>query len=88
MKCSIGRMECYKRNAYHMRKHSRPTPRLAHIINYFFIYLFTYLLSDRLSFARALASYFVGARSKGFATLRNVYIKVDIFGTRLGSQSL
>ena len=27
-------MECYKRNAYHVGKHSRPTPHLAHIIFY------------------------------------------------------
>jgi len=53
----MGRMECYKRDAYHVGKHSRPTPRLAHIINYLFVYLFTYLLSDRLTFARELASF-------------------------------
>ena len=57
LKCSMGRMECYKRDAYHVGKHSRPTSRLAHIINYLFVYLFTYLLSDRLSFARELASF-------------------------------
>ena len=32
----MGSMECYKRDAYHVGKHSRPTPRLAHVI---FIYL-------------------------------------------------
>ena len=57
LKCSMGRMECYKRDAYHVGKHSRPTPRLAHIINCLFGYLFTYLLSDRYSFSRALASF-------------------------------
>ena len=36
----MGRMECYKRDAYHVEKHSRPTPRLAHVIFYLFIYLF------------------------------------------------
>ena len=39
-----GRTERYKRDAYHVRKNSRPTPRLAHvIIIYLFIYLFIYL---------------------------------------------
>ena len=36
LKCSMGRMECYKRDAYHVGKHSRPTPRLAHVIFYLF----------------------------------------------------
>ena len=36
----MGRMERYKRDAYHVGKHSRPTPRLAHVIFYLFIYLF------------------------------------------------
>ena len=40
LKCSMGRMERYKRDAYHVGKHPRPTPRLAHVI--FFIYLFIY----------------------------------------------
>ena len=40
LKCSMGRMEGYKRDAYHVGKHSRPTPRLAHVIFYLFIYLF------------------------------------------------
>ena len=31
LKCSMGRMERYKRDAYHVGKHSRPTPRLAHV---------------------------------------------------------
>ena len=30
LKCSMGRMECYKRYAYHVGKHSRPTPRLTY----------------------------------------------------------
>ena len=28
----MGRMGCYKRDVYHVEKHSRPTPRLAHVI--------------------------------------------------------
>ena len=36
LKCSMGRMECYKMDAYHVGKHSRPTPRLAHVIFYLF----------------------------------------------------
>ena len=36
----MGRMERYKRDAYHVGKHSRPTPRLAHVIFYLLIYLF------------------------------------------------
>ena len=35
-------MERYKRDAYHVGKHSRPTPRLAHVF-YLSIYLFVYL---------------------------------------------
>ena len=39
-----GRTERYKRDAYHVGKNSRPTPRLAHvIIIYLFIYLFKYI---------------------------------------------
>ena len=30
--------KCYP--TYHVGKHSRPTPRLAHVIFYLFIYLF------------------------------------------------
>ena len=30
LKCSMGRMECYKRYAYHVGKYSRPTPRLTY----------------------------------------------------------
>ena len=33
-------MERYKRDAYHVGKHSRPTPRLAHVIFYFFYFIF------------------------------------------------
>ena len=40
LKCSMGRMERYKTDAYHVGKHSRPAPRLAHVIFYLFIYLF------------------------------------------------
>ena len=43
LKCSMGRMERYKRDAYHVGKHSRPTPRLAHVIFYLFIYLFKHI---------------------------------------------
>ena len=32
LRCSMGRMGCYKRDGYHVEKHSRPTPRLAHFI--------------------------------------------------------
>ena len=39
----FGRMERHKSDAYHVGKHSRPTPRLAHVIFYLFIYLFIYL---------------------------------------------
>ena len=34
----MGRMECYKKDAYHVRKYSRPTPRLAHVIFYLFFF--------------------------------------------------
>ena len=37
LKCSMGRMERHKKDAYHVGKHSRPTPRLAHVI-FLFIY--------------------------------------------------
>ena len=37
----FGRMERHKSDAYHVGKHSRPTPRLAHV--FLFIYLFIYL---------------------------------------------
>ena len=38
--CSMGRIERYKRDAYHVGKPlSRPTPPLAHVIIYLFIYL-------------------------------------------------
>ena len=33
-------MESYERDAYHVGKHSRPTPRLAHVIIYLLIHLF------------------------------------------------
>ena len=32
-------MERYKRDAYHVGKHSRATPRLAHVIFYLFVFL-------------------------------------------------
>ena len=38
LKCRMGRMDCNKRDAYHVGKHSWPAPRLAHVI-YLFIYL-------------------------------------------------
>ena len=34
LKCSMGRKECHKRDAYHVGKHSRLTPHLAHVIFY------------------------------------------------------
>ena len=40
LKCSMGRMGRYKRDAYHVGKHSRPTPRLAHVIFYLFILVY------------------------------------------------
>ena len=43
----MGRIERNKRDAYHVRKHSRPTPRLAHVI----FYLFFRSTSDSSSFA-------------------------------------
>ena len=57
MKCSIGRMECCKRDAYDMGKHSRPTPRLPHIIFHLFTFYVFNLLSVRLSFTRVLACF-------------------------------
>ena len=36
LKCSMGRMEPYERDAYHVGRHSGPTPRLAHVIFYLF----------------------------------------------------
>ena len=57
----MGRMKSYKRDSYHVVQHSRPTPRLARVIIYLFIYLLTFyllnLVSDRLSFARVLACF-------------------------------
>ena len=38
--CRMGRLESYKRDAYHVGNHSRPTPRLAHVIIYLLIHLF------------------------------------------------
>ena len=46
LKCSMGRMECYKTGVYHVGKHSRPTPRLAHVI---FLYIIDLLVTDRVS---------------------------------------
>ena len=42
----MGRLECYKRAVYHVGKHSRPTPRLAHVI---FWYIFDLLATVRVS---------------------------------------
>ena len=45
LKCSMDKIECHKRKAYHVGKHSTPTPRLAHVNFYSFIYLlFTYFI--------------------------------------------
>ena len=41
---SVGRMKGYKRDAYHVGKHSRPTPRLADVIFYLFIFVFSIYL--------------------------------------------
>ena len=38
----MGRMECYKRDAYPVGKHSRPTPRLAHVIFHLFIFKYIF----------------------------------------------
>ena len=57
LKCSIGRMECCKRDAYDMGKDSRPTPRLPHIIFHLFTFYVFNLLSVRLSFTRVLACF-------------------------------
>ena len=46
LKCSMGRMECSKKDVYHVGKHSRPTPRLAHVI---FWYIFDLLVTVRVS---------------------------------------
>ena len=43
----MGRIERNKRDAYHVRKHSGPTPRLAYLI----FYLFFRSASDSSSFA-------------------------------------
>ena len=42
----MGRMECYKTDVYHVGKHSRPTPRLAHVI---FLYIIDLLVTVRVS---------------------------------------
>ena len=42
----MGRMGCYKRDGYHVEKHSRPTPRLARFI---FYYMFDLLVTVRVS---------------------------------------
>ena len=42
----MGRMECYKKDVYHVGKHSRPTPRLAHFI---FLYIIDLLVTVRVS---------------------------------------
>ena len=40
-------MECYEKDVYHVGKHSRPTPRLAHVN--FFYYIFDLLVTVRVS---------------------------------------
>ena len=47
----MGRMERYKRDAYHVGKHSRPTPRLDHVIFYLLIYLRRYNEETKFSVA-------------------------------------
>ena len=42
----MGRMECYKKDVYHVGKHSRPTPLLAHVI---FLYIIDLLVTVRVS---------------------------------------
>ena len=48
----MGRMECYKKDAYHVRKYSRPTPRLAHVIFYLFFFSIYFDLLVTLEFRR------------------------------------
>ena len=44
-------MECNKRDAYHVGKHSKPTPPLAHVIFYLFIYfLFIEIIKWQIEF--------------------------------------
>ena len=50
----MGEMGCYKKNVYHVGKHSRPTPRLAHVIIYLVIHYIFHLFRDRSSFKRVL----------------------------------
>ena len=42
----MGRMERYKGDAYHVGKHSRPTPRLARVI---YLFIFDLLVTVRVS---------------------------------------
>ena len=58
LKCNMGRMERYKKDAYHVGKHSRLAPRLAHVNFHLFIYLSIYF--DLLVTVRV---------SQGFLTL-------------------
>ena len=58
LKCSMGRMERYKRDAYHVGKHSRPTPRLAHVIFYLFILVYIFDLLVAVRFFQGFLSLF------------------------------
>ena len=44
LKCSMGRIECYKRDTYHVGKHSRLTPRLVYVNFYLFFLVYIDLL--------------------------------------------
>ena len=56
LKCSMGRMERYKRDAYHVGKHSRPTPRLAHVIFYFCLPCDLFSIMDEAEVVRIVES--------------------------------
>ena len=52
----MGRMERYKRDAYHVGKHSRPTPRLAHVIFYFCLPCDLFSIMDEAEVVRIVES--------------------------------
>ena len=56
LKCSMGRMERFKRDAYHVGKHSKPTPRLAHVIFYFCLPCDLFSIMDETEVVRIVES--------------------------------
>ena len=56
MKCSMGRMERYKRDAYHVGRHSRPKSRLAHVIFYFCLPCDLFSIMDEAEVVRIVES--------------------------------